>query len=720
MNKRNLIANHTLRDRVILLLFCTLYFLSIPVIAETAKTVIAKENQQLANPIQATPKDLIIDKDKLNIPTKTLSNPQLYELEKVPDPELVINPDIVPIYPLGGHFTPLPDLAVTAGLDIHNRLIVRVRNDGRAVVPSGVGDLLVYIDGTAVGNYDLGRLANQSFRTPGNYTDISSNFRLAGALRRVLIRVDTANQIAESNEHQNDYSVSLNPPRLSGPDYIIESINSIRSNLVIQIANQGDVTAPADATANLRIIINEVVERDLVQNIGGLSPGSSVSVSLTPAINIYRNDRVRVMLNMPDLLAEVDTTNNTLEEILPNKTILPYAFLLRHPVIGAAISWNGRSYADWSDSQKIALSDILRKIENNKSFGLSAPPELISGRRISQADAFTIYLTYIAQSLWLELRGVTSWRLTTMSAENLAYLLDSRYLIGPVSGPGGGYAYSPFRHGTATVWAPHIAYQFMQNMGLLKDTQAATIVAVGKWMRAHLFHTYVGLDENAAYQYNGYPPVDRIMYPMEGSYHLTIGCWGTTPLFVAILRAVNIPAQTADVYFDAGLYHRRPIFPTLGLTMSHVDNAHTRTLNPGGNLPRFEDIFIPISSFNSNYVSPTPDCLGGRCNTVYQQARYNNSKSVLQLAVDAVSDSLLFSYAYSGETALRNFLTGVDSSGSQLYVRPFFTAAERDVIVTQVVNQLRLLGSGDIAIGERIVEERNFVWSNNIQHRPIE
>ncbi len=423
---------------------------------------------------------------------------------------------------------------------------------------------------------------------------------------------------------------------------------------------------------------------------------------------------------MPNFQAEIDTTNNTLAETLPNKTVLPYVFLLRHPVIGAAISWNGRNYADWSDPQKAALRDTLFKIENDKSFGLNAPPELILRRRISEADAFTIYLSYIAQSLWLELHGKTTWRLSDMSVEQLAYLLDSRYLIGPISAPEGGYGYSPFRHGTATVWAPHIAYQFIQSMDLQKDTQTATVVAIGEWMRAHLFHAYVGLDEAAAYQYTGYPPVDRIMFPMEGSRHLTIGCWGTTPLFVAILRAVNIPAQTADIYLDGRTYHRRPIFPTLGLTMSHVDNVHSRALSPSGNLPRFEEIFVPVSSFDSTYVSPAPDCLGGRCNSVYDQAGYNSHKLTLQLAVDVIGDHLLFRYARHGEAALRNTLTGVDSSGSQLYARPLYTASERDVIVTQVENQLRILGGGDIAVGERIVEDRNFVWSNNIQHRPIE
>ncbi len=226
MNKRNFIGKIMPRNQALMILSCVLYLLTIPVVAETKKAVITKENYQLVSPTQLPSKELAVDKDKLLIPTNNLRNINIYELEKNLGPVLTINPDIIPVYPLGGRFIPLPDLAVTAGLDSQNRLIVRVRNDGREVVPAGVGNISIYIDGAAIGSYDLGRLSNQAFRTPGGHTDIPSNFRLAGALRRVLVRVDTANQVVESNEHQNDYSVTLNPPRLTGPDYVIESIGT--------------------------------------------------------------------------------------------------------------------------------------------------------------------------------------------------------------------------------------------------------------------------------------------------------------------------------------------------------------------------------------------------------------------------------------------------------------------------------------------------------------
>ena len=600
-----------------------------------------------------------------------------------------------------------PDLVVNGvRLDAQNRLLVTIANEGDVEVPEGEGGLSIFIDGRSVGGYRLGNLADQSFRTPGGSLTIPTNFRLAGRYRRVMAVIDPQHEVEESNEHQNVRTRSLTAAELVGPDLVVTDLVSAAGSLWFWVRNLGNAATPPAFAVRARIIVDGVVVRDLDLALGALAPGGSrlVHPSL-PVVSLPATHRVRVLLNAPLFLDELDRTNNVREEWLPAPPLLAELDrLLALPEIRNALAWEDdgliRRYSTWTWTERESLRSAFAKLENGEPPGLTAPPVPIPGSGFSLADGWKIYVAHAAHALWIEARNAVPWSLLHLTAEERALLLDSRNVVGYIATepPTAGYFFT--EHGQLAAWDPEVSYRFLRDLRLVGASEVETLEAIGEWMRSHLIHAAGGASRLELYGYEGSPPVDRILYPIEGQKHWTLGCHATAPLFRALLHSVNVPVALHDPYDMFG--HRRPIFPTLGLTMAHADNIHSRILFPSGNDIPIGLVFVTEDTFVSQYLEPPLDCEGVRCNLPVDQWSYNFSRDHWLNAIWYLGDGALIDYADGGWEQLELELVG----DLDRYVRPLFSEWGRGVIRDRVEAELDRLGSGDRTRGREIVTER--------------
>jgi hypothetical protein len=268
--------------------------------------------------------------------------------------------------------------------------------------------------------------------------------------------------------------------------------------------------------------------------------------------------------------------------------------------------------------------------------------------------------------------------------------------------------------GNLTAWNPRICYEFLVNLRMIKSSQLETIDALTDWMRGHLIH--LAADENYTQQfgYAGPPPADKVLYPLEGRLHKTAGCWGTSGLYGAVLRSVNIPVERADINL-MNQTHCRPVFPSVDKGMPHGDDPYTAILVPSGAVISSSELFYSLSQMAARFVNPTVDCVGSTCNTPGEQADYNSGKDQWQLAYDTMADYILYEYAQYGPGYLNDSLRGPRMGGGvHEFVKPYFSNAERAIMVAAVGIKIREIGRGDIEAGKRKVIDR---WNRFGQNR---
>jgi len=612
-----------------------------------------------------------------------------------------------------GGETPKPDLVLKAlFFDANNVLNLTFKNEGNAAVPAGKGSLEIFIDGRPLGGYSFPILADQSFRNPGGSLTIRTNFRMSGSNRRIAVFVDSQNEISESNEFQNALSRTLTPPVKSGPDFIVSDLSLGTGNaLRIQVKNIGTASSPANLHVRIRVIVNETVRADLTPALPSLTVNSTTLLTPTPAIVIGVGNKVRVLLNTNNLYDDLDSTNNIREELLPDgPSLTAYNNLLAQAKIKNNIIWQESSgvknYSAWTAGQKTALNNAILALERGENPAGTAPPALLANNYISANDAWKVYLAHIAQSLWVEVHGAVSWHLSGFTDSQLAYLLDSRKLMS-YNAATNRYKFINDVMGNITAWNPRASYEFMTNLKTIKSNQAATIYALTDWMRGHLNHISSDTNYSVQYGYAGPPPADKVLYPLEGKKHITAGCWGTSGLYAAVLRGVNIPVEHARTVFYGGASHSRPSFPSVDRSMPHGDDPYSGILVPSGAIVASSKLFYTLAQMNGKFINPPLDCVSGDCNTVGEQASYNTSKDHWQLAYDYMTDYIMYQYAQNGAAYLNDSLRGDRVGGSvQQYAKPFFTDAERAAMVTAVENKIKEIGDGNLATGKTIVIQR--------------
>lgn len=605
-------------------------------------------------------------------------------------------------------------------IDGNNRMVIVFGNEGNAELPANKGNITMLIDGKRVGTYAFKNLSDQSYREVGSSDTIETNFRLAGNFRRLGIAVDTRDKINETNERQNTFTRTLNPPAIAGPDFVVSDLDTDDSDkLRIVVKNIGNATSSSNFEVKVRIIVNGTVATDLTPILPSLAPNEDFTIVPAVPISLTGNSEVRVLLNTYHFFDEIDDTNNVREERLPSgPSYSAYSLLMGDPKIETNIVWEDasgtRNYGEWTSGMQNDLRNAIMRLESGLDQPTTSPPAVRLERYIARNDAWQLFIEHIAQSLWVEKNNLVPWSILDMSDAELDYLLDSRKLLAYNDG-NNSYFFSHGLMGANTSWNPQINYWFLKGFDMIKSDQKYTVFALTEWMRAHLIHISYGQTYLDLYGYAGLPPTDKILYPLEGKRHITAGCWGTSGLYASILRSVNIPVVHARTGFGpSSARHSRPFFPTIDLSMPHADDPYNRILNPSGNVIPVSEIFYTSAEMNTKFLRPTVDCDGSDCNSVGEQASYNRIKEHLSNARLYRADYLLYYFARNGEGYVLDMLRGPRRGGTvEEYAVPYFNLSERTTIVSEIKDYLRELGEGNIELGKSIVIERSNKFNRN-------
>lgn len=128
-------------------------------------------------------------------------------------------------------------------------------------------------------------------------------------------------------------------------------------------------------------------------------------------------------------------------------------------------------------------------------------------------------------------------------------------------------------------------FKFLKQNGLIGNTPAETIERVLNWGRWNLWHIYGPFDSPNMYeyfQYWGKAPMSRILQgtvtqdpvglnESKGeAKHWTAGCHGTTAFLKWVLRAANVPVNTAGA-----AAHQMPYFVAEKRYLTHADDIYT-------------------------------------------------------------------------------------------------------------------------------------------------
>ncbi|MBN2443277.1 MAG: hypothetical protein JXJ04_18090 [Spirochaetales bacterium] len=269
--------------------------------------------------------------------------------------------------------------------------------------------------------------------------------------------------------------------------------------------------------------------------------------------------------------------------------------------------------------------------------------------------------------------------------------------------------------GRVTDWNPRISYQFLSHFNIVRENQLQTLNALADWMRGHLVHyTNNTEDLNSIYNYPGFPPVDRILYPTENRPHLTAGCRGTTGIFCALLRALNIPVKAETI--DLGGTHSQPEFVSLAMSMSHDDDVYYRDLDPaGGEIPS-SVYFYTMDEMESYFFNPPLDCNEQECNSRGEQASYNRAQKAIINSLLYNGYAYLYEYAEFGEAYVRDSFHGPRINYEVIeYAQPFFTPQQIDAKINLIRQRLIDMGGGNIETGKEYVKERmELFWNNKL------
>jgi len=413
----------------------------------------------------------------------------------------------------------------------------------------------------------------------------------------------------------------------------------------------------------------------------------------------------------------------------PSEFEAKYNGLLQNSKISNAMVWTESSgfktYNNWSLDQKNQFMDVVIGFETGKPFPIKEPPKLTKDKYISENDAWMIYLTHVAHTLWLEANHLVNWSILDYSPDELKLLLESDRMLG-YYGPEFGYYFDQNRMGIITDWNIDISYNFMQTKGYLKEDQESTVYAFATWIRNSVEHISGPIDADTfeqCYGYRGFPLVDKILYPIytDHGFSVSAGCWGTTGLFSALMRSVNIPV--ASGISNLGIpgateygVHSRIELPTINKGLVHSDDLYDRWCKPcGGNVVPTDKLFHALDWLRDNIDNPTTiDSSAAYTNRKEDQASYNSNKYTEDLAVSYLSDYLLYlrvTDANNQNTTstdnLINQLSGVSVGGSIIkFAKPFYSDAELAAIIKSVDGELTKIGGGNWDQGAEIVRKR--------------
>jgi len=356
-------------------------------------------------------------------------------------------------------------------------------------------------------------------------------------------------------------------------------------------------------------------------------------------------------------------------------------YLAAHPDVANAIAWAsaaapaGLSYPMWSSAQRLELRKVYQQIRKGKFPGLSATPATTYfstgmwegtpagvGFGVDEATAWSYFLAHTAHCLCVEIAGLVPWSLAAYSAGQLYVLLSTNtvysynatansYIIGDGATPG-----DPVR-----------VYQFLAANAIVSTNRRDTIARLLDWCRTNMQHATGGLvPANAQdhWQYNGYPPVERIIsgttHPQNGFSHWTFGCGGTAAFLNSVLSVVNIPCYSVGI---GG--HGTPYFSTERLYLSHGDDPYDRRLTTTPAVP-IDELFIDRTKFTAWFDPSLP----------FQTQDANVGRRCMELAIQYLTEWVIRLGCDDVRRGVTNPATSAVYNDPDLGLKKFYSVAD--------------------------------------------
>src|SRR5262245_8430766 len=288
------------------------------------------------------------------------------------------------------------------------------------------------------------------------------------------------------------------------------------------------------------------------------------------------------------------------------------------PLPGPFSLQGAQPYKNWPERDKGALQTAFDAAWKNTSIQLDDPPANVLRLRdgsapitaLSRADAHSLYLASVAQSLAAEIGSRVAWSVTNYSSENLAVLFDSREFF-VWNAEDNGYRIHDSKGGHVVPASPHTMYGFLGDNDLIGPHRLGTIVRMLTWCH-HNLHHFFGPHKTKTFQdvwqYRGEAPVLRTIQgttdqanPSYGLRRWTAGCHGTAGFLRAILRTVNIP-----VIHQHQCGHALPYFSADGLHLSHGDDPYNNYTRADPPYSMFE-LLLDETKFDSWFGSGVSD-----------------------------------------------------------------------------------------------------------------
>lgn len=375
---------------------------------------------------------------------------------------------------------------------------------------------------------------------------------------------------------------------------------------------------------------------------------------------------------------------------------------------------SGRSIM-YSRSAMQGLAHYIALLEAQQPFPLASPPagfdvpwgeHLDSTRKFyTEEEALSMWLPHIALSLYAEVNHLVPWSMLGYNEEQRSFLLDGRKFINyqEISSRSA-YSFAlTWENGGGltgiTDWNPFYSYDFLNDNSMMQPTQQETIYAFTQWIRENIIHESASnaYALHLAYGYNGSYPVDKVLNPPAGQRHWTQGCSGTSSLYSAMLKTINIPVS---INLTLG-GHRAPLFPTANLALMHGDDPYGTMNRRGLQEVPVEEIFVPIEEFYSMNHAEPERYDGTHMPTRADMAGYLSSRRAYTNAYEHMAYQLLKKRA---EDVIMYLPRGLYNSTLGYYWlneswRPIFDPEEVPVMLASLDAEIMRIGEGDYTLG---------------------
>jgi hypothetical protein len=223
----------------------------------------------------------------------------------------------------------LPDLTISdISLSEAGKVEIVISNMGKGMVPSGVGSLVIYVDGDAKWRDSLTILPDQKFLQPGGSVIYTTPVELIGR-HEVKAVVDDETKIDEENKGNNVLTKVLGKEKLEVkpllPDLIITDLFlNPQRKLTVTIANIGDGPLPL-GEGNLKIMVDGSLKGSYTLRSLSDQPFLPMkgSITLTTPVTLVGRHEIDVHVDFSRGVKESNEENNSLRKLLEGLPIGP-------------------------------------------------------------------------------------------------------------------------------------------------------------------------------------------------------------------------------------------------------------------------------------------------------------------------------------------------------------------------------------------------------------